>query len=98
MRLSDKGILAVNFLGRNKGFATKVAHLNEAFDGRVVVFPPCESGNIIAFATQGIEICVSSYSLMHRAESIKEQTQLDLLPTVIRLQKSDLLTNGFLQL
>jgi spermidine synthase len=97
-RLSDKGILAVNFLGKNKGFSAKVAHLNEAFEGRVIVLPPCESGNIIAFATQGVEICVSGDNLSQRAETLKEQTQLDLFPTVNRLQKSDMLTNGHLRL
>ncbi len=97
-RLNDKGILAVNFLGKNKAFSTKVAHLNEAFEGRVVVLPSCESGNVIAFATQGLEIYVSSEKLLQRAELLKEQTQLDLRPTINRLQESGLLTNDFLRL
>ena len=44
-RLSDQGLLCVNLLGRSKGFAASVARLETAFDGRIAIFPSCDSGN-----------------------------------------------------
>ena len=55
-RLSDKGLLGVNLLGRDKTFPASVERLRQAFDQRVAVFPSCDSGNTIAFATAPVSV------------------------------------------
>ena len=87
-RLSDDGLLAVNLLGRSRGFQAGAARIAEAFDGRSLVFPSCDSGNAIAFATGGQAVCVEAEDLRARAASLKEQNGLNLIPTVSRLLQS----------
>jgi len=93
-RLSDDGICNVNLLGRNRGFQGSVERLKAAFDGRVAVFPSCDSGNTIAFATGGHPVDVSLDEMRARAEQLKKDTRLNLLPTISRLQLSHPLPDG----
>jgi spermidine synthase len=51
-RLSESGLLAVNLLGRERGFEASAERISQAFDGRALVFPSCDSGNTIAFASR----------------------------------------------
>ena len=85
-RLSDKGLFCVNLLGRNKGFQTSVERIKSAFDQRVAVFPSCDSGNTIAFATGGETIEVTLDEMRERGIQLKKDHGLDLLPTISRLQ------------
>lgn len=85
-RLSDNGLLAVNLLGRNRGARASFDRIGEAFDGRAVVFPSCDSGNAVAFAAAGETVSVSLDDMRQRAQELREATGLDLLPTVSRLQ------------
>ncbi len=93
-RLSERGLLAVNLLGRNRGFATRVERLREAFDGRLAVFPACDSGNTIAFANAGEPVDLPLESLRQRADELKVRTKLNLLPTIARMQQSYPLPDG----
>lgn len=97
-RLSDDGLLAVNLLGWNKGFQGSVERLRSAFDGRLAVFPACDSGNTIAFATGGKAIDVTLETLRENAQRLKKETRLDLLPTIGRLQSSLLPIDGRLRI
>ena len=83
-RLTENGLLGVNLLGRNKGFAASVERIRTAFDGRVAVFPSCDSGNTIAFATGGAPVAVSLDAMRTQATHLKKETGLDLLPTLTR--------------
>lgn len=93
-RLTDNGLCSINLLGRNKGFQGSVERIHRAFDGRLAVFPPCDSGNTIAFATGGTPVDVSLDELRSRAVQLKKETRLDLLPTISRLQLSHPLPDG----
>lgn len=93
-RLSADGLLAVNLLGRNRGFQASAARIAEAFAGRSLVFPSCDSGNAIAFACAGEAVAASADDLRERAERLKRETGLNLLPTVTRLQEATALTQG----
>ena len=84
-RLSENGLLAVNLLGRQRGFAASKERIAQAFDGRSLVFPSCDSGNTIAFATGGESVDVSLNELTERASRLKKNTGLNLLPTLPRL-------------
>ena len=97
-RLSDDGLLCVNLLGRNKGFEASVARIRQAFDGRAVIFPSCDSGNTIAFATSGKHVEVSLDDMRARATQFKKDLKLDLLPTITRLQLSNAFPEGKLQI
>lgn len=96
-RLGPTGILAVNLLGRDKTFAASTERLKQAFDGRLAVFPSCDSGNTIAFATGGDPVDVSLDEMRTYATQLKKDTRLDLLPTLTRLQLSNPLPEGRLR-
>ncbi len=87
-RLSDDGLFAVNLLGRSRGFAASVQRIAEAFDARSLVFPSCDSGNTIAFATGGKPVDVALEALISRARQCEEDTGLKLMSTIPRLQSA----------
>lgn len=97
-RLSDEGIMAVNLLGRSRGFKGSLARLCEAFGDRALLFPSCESGNAIAFAAAGHPIELSFDDLKESALALKEQTGLNLLPTLARLAQARTYLNNRLVL
>lgn len=97
-RLAEEGLLAVNLLGRNRGFQSSADRISRAFDGRSLVFPSCDSGNAIAFATAGDEVMVAVDTLEERAQHLRKETGLNLLPTVARLKAAKELASRCLTL
>jgi len=97
-RLSDRGIMAVNLLGRSKGFEVSVERISKAFDSRAIAFPSCDSGNAICFAADGDTINASLDDLKDQALELKEKTGLNLLPTLVRLEQAQTCTAGMLAL
>ena len=87
-RLSDTGLLVTNLLGHSRGFQASQDRIAKAFDGRSLVFPSCDSGNTIAFATAGEEVDVSLEELIARAQRLHTGTGLNLKPTIPRLQSA----------
>src|SRR5574340_1227907 len=84
-RLTTEGMLVANLLSRSRGFRASTERLERAFDGRVLVFPSCDSGNAIAFAIDGERVRVPLSELKERARELRTATGLDLLPAVARL-------------
>ena len=78
--------MVVNLLGRSRGFQASTQRIAKAFDGRSLVFPSCDSGNIIAFATDGEAVDVSLDELIARARHLHKETGLNLTSTIPRLQ------------
>lgn len=104
-RLADDGLLCVNLLSRRKDFRQSVKRLEDAFDGRAIAFPSCDSGNAIALGAIAVSQvparCVPSTTidnLKAAAQHLKKATGLNLLPTVARLAQSRHLAGGVLQL
>ena len=93
-RLSDNGVLVANLLGRSRGFKNSLARICEAFEDRALVFPSCESGNAIAFAAAGNPIKISFDDLKENALNLKEETGLNLLPTLARLAQAKTCLNN----
>ena len=93
-RLSRQGLLSVNLLGRERGFEISAERIAQAFEGRSLVFPSCDSGNTIAFATAGDVVEVSNEELLQRAEYWRISSGLNLLPTIARLQQAGCLAKG----
>ncbi|MEI7612949.1 MAG: spermidine synthase [Betaproteobacteria bacterium] len=87
-RLTDAGLMSVNLLGRSRGFEASTERISTAFDGRSLVFPSCDSGNSVAFATGGEKVDVSLEELIERATLVNDETGLNLASTLPRLQSA----------
>ncbi len=96
--LSSGGILVVNLLGLKRGFKSSYARIQEAFDGRCLAFPSCDSGNVITFATSGDPVCVSLDDLRKQAHKLKQAMGLNLLPTLSRLERERSCPGGMVKL
>jgi spermidine synthase len=93
-RLNDNGIMAVNLLGRSRGYTASLERLREAFDTRALAFPSCDSGNVIALAATGDPIRIGLDDLKEQADALKEATGLNLLPTLARIEQSQTCRGG----
>lgn len=96
--LTDKGIMAVNLLGRSRGFEESVARISSAFEGRALAFPSCDSGNTIAFAASGEPVHIALGDLKEQASELKEKTGLNLQPTLARLEQAQTCAGSVLEL
>ncbi len=97
-RLSNRGLMAVNLFGRSRGYRAAVERIRTAFDGRILAFPSCDSGNAVAFAAAGERIERSVDELRDRAARLKAACGLDLGATVSRLEEAGSLPGGRLLL
>lgn len=97
-RLADEGLLVVNLLGRSRGFRQAVARIREAFDERVVTFPPGEAGNVIVFATAGEPVEHELGELKIGARLLQRATGLNLSPTLARVEREGCCGGGYLRL
>jgi len=97
-RLSGTGLMAVNLFGSSRGFDASLARITAAFDGRVLAFPSCDSGNVIVIAATGEDIALPLKDLRDRAQALRTRTGLDLLPTISRLEAAGHVPGGVLRL
>ena len=102
-KLAADGILSVNLLSRRKDFTRSVAQLEEAFDGRAVAFPSCDSGNAIAIAmppdtTIAVPPAPTLQDLNLAALALRESTGLNLLQTLSRLTQTRHFAGGIFRL
>jgi spermidine synthase len=97
-RLGTDGIMAVNLFGRSRGFKPSMERILAAFDGRALSFPSCDSGNVIAFAAAGQPIHIDLDDLQERAARLKQDTGLNLLPTLARVKQAHTCKGGILEL
>lgn len=74
--LKNVGMLTVNLFGDHDSFAHNMAHLNAAFDGRVLALPEIHDGNRIALAFKGPVLSVEWSDLYERADVIKDAYKL----------------------
>ncbi len=95
-RLNDNGILAVNLLGRSRGYQASLERIRTSFDKRALAFPSCDSGNVIALAATGEKIEVPLAELRMQVLELKERTGLNLLPTLARLEQAKSCPGGIL--
>lgn len=96
-RLSSAGLLATNLLSRRKGVRQSMERIESAFDGRAIAFPSCDSGNVVAFAATGAPIDHRLGELKSAARRLKEETGLNLLNTLSRLEHSNRCPAGILK-
>lgn len=96
--LSDSGIMAVNLLGRSRGFKDSVERIRTAFEGRALAFPSCDSGNTIAFAATGEPVQIPLGELKEQARILKDETGLNLLPMLSKLEQAQTCAGSVLTL
>ncbi len=97
-RLNNNGILAVNLLGRTRGYKASLERLREAFDDRAIAFPSSDSGNVIALAATGNPIKFHLDELKENAQRLKDKTELNLLPTLTRIEQAQTCRGGMFEL
>jgi len=96
-RLTSQGLLISNLLSRSRGYAASAERIHEAFEQRSLVFPSLDSGNAIAFAACGEAVDVTLAEMRAQALKLKQQSGLDLRPTITRLQLVQPLPQGRLR-
>lgn len=87
-RLTPSGLMVTNLLSKRRGVRDAMGRIIEAFDGRALSFPSCDSGNVVAFAAAGNPVRQSIGELKTIARTLKDATGLNLLPTLTRLEGS----------
>ncbi|MDD5297249.1 MAG: fused MFS/spermidine synthase [Rhodocyclaceae bacterium] len=97
-RLASDGLMVVNLLGHYRGFKGAIERISEAFEGRALLFPSCDSGNAIAFAAVGDPVAIPLTELKSNAQALKRDAGLNLLPTLARLQEAASCKEGVLRL
>lgn len=97
-RLAENGLMVVNLLGHYRGFKGALERISDAFEGRALLFPSCDSGNAIAFAAVGEPVDIPLSDLKAAAQTLKTDTGLNLLPTLARLQTAASCKEGMLRL
>lgn len=96
--LSNNGIMAVNLLGRSKGYEESMERIITAFEGRALAFPSCDSGNTIVFAASGEKVSLSLSDLKEQASELKDKTGLNLQPALSRLEQAQTCAGNILEL
>ena len=97
-RLTPSGLMVTNLLSKRRSVRDSLARISEAFDDRALAFPPCASGNVVAFAAGGTPVRQSIDALKTQARTLKENTGLDLQATLARLAASRSCPGGRLRI
>lgn len=71
--LGETGIVTVNLFGEHESFPRNINHLDQAFDGRVVLLPEIDAGNRIALGFTGPTLELEPAALLARAEDVEAQ-------------------------
>ncbi len=87
-RMRKDAMLATNLLSRHRGVDASVSRMRAAFDDRAFALPACKSGNVVAVAALGAPVDMSVASLEAGAATLRDQTGLNLVPTVERLARA----------
>lgn len=87
--LSSEGLLAINLLGSPRTKEQSMARLRHVFGERVRAFASADAGNAVVLAAAGEAIDLPIPDLHERAQQLKQQTTLDLAPSLARLLRND---------
>jgi spermidine synthase len=87
-RLTERGIVAINLIDRGRGVKASIGRIHESFGDRALVLPVVEGGNTVVLGAAGARVSRPPGELRAAARALKEQTGLDLLPTLERLAEA----------
>jgi spermidine synthase len=75
--IAEPGMLVVNlFGGDHDSFERNRQRIDAAFDGRVLVLPPVEAGNLVVLAFAGPPLAVTAGPLFERAAEVERRWRL----------------------
>ena len=75
--IAEPGMLVVNlFGGGHASFEVNRSRIAEVFDGRVLVLPPVEAGNLVVLAFAGPPLSVDAGMLFARADEVERRWRL----------------------
>jgi spermidine synthase len=75
--IAEPGMLVVNLFGRDHAsFETSRRRIAEAFEGRVLVLPPVEAGNLVVLAFAGPPLAIDAAMLFERAAEVERHWRL----------------------
>ena len=86
-RLAGGGMMVTNLLSRRERVKANAGSIRKAFDGRVLVLPPCEA-NTVVMAKVGAPIRVTFDELHASERKFRSATGLNLLTTIAALGKA----------
>ena len=87
---SDRtSVLAVNLFGKHNSYARNIPNIFRAFEGRMLVLPATERGNVIALGIVGPAIDLGLVDLRARAAALKEATGLPFPAYLAGLRKAN---------
>lgn len=89
--LAERGVLAVNFIERDRGFEAALSRLEQAFGGHLALLPAEQPGNVIAFGLKGLPGRLRWEELRERAEALEARLGLGFtrfLPALRRFNPS----------
>lgn len=75
--LAVPGILVVNLFGTHESFAGNVERLRQAFDGRVLELPQCQTGNSVLLGFNGPSFIAKWNMLESRAQLLERKLGLE---------------------
>lgn len=98
LRCDRVAVLAVNLFGKHRSFSLNIPHIYKAFDGRMLVLPATERGNVIALGIAGPTVELEMTALRARAALLKEATGLAFPTMLAGLRKANSLTGPTLEI
>jgi spermidine synthase len=90
-RLFKDGMMATNLFGNRRGFGAALRRVHAGFDGNMIVLPPGELGNVIAFGLASDGIDITRAELRANARSLDDATGLNLRPLLKRMSAAGML-------
>jgi spermidine synthase len=95
-RLAFEGRVCLNLFGRSRGFRASAQRILEAHDGHALVLPSLDEGNAICITGTELGTRLDLGTLRARAQQLRSQTTLNLLPTLSRLEQAGYCPGGVL--
>jgi spermidine synthase len=75
--IAEPGLLVVNLFGTDHAsFERNRRRIAEAFEGRILVLPPVEAGNLVVLAFAGPPLAVDAAALFARAAEVERRWRL----------------------
>ncbi|WP_018410923.1 fused MFS/spermidine synthase [Methyloversatilis thermotolerans] len=87
-RLAYEGRACLNLFGRTRGFKASARRLLDAYAGHALILPSLDEGNAICVTGTELGTRVDMITLRQRAQSLRSDTGLNLLPTLSRLEQA----------
>jgi spermidine synthase len=97
LSIERTSVMAVNLFGKHASFQRNLRNIETAFDGRILVLPQSERGNVIAFGLAGPPLDVPLAELRARAAALKESSGINFQQFLAGFRSANLVKGESLQ-